>query len=111
MEHIMLQGAWGSTLVAAFIPFSAIVGILFAIYQFSIVKKVTVGVAPKTEGGYRALEDGGGDDEVMQSVADIQNAISEGESKLYTSTPGSLAPHSIYFPLYCTNSSLYQLYF
>ena len=80
----MLQGAWGSTLGAAFIPFSAVVGIIFAIYQFSVVKKVIVGLAPKTNGGYRAVEDGVGDDEVMRKVADIQTAISEGDAAFLT---------------------------
>ena len=83
MVDVMLLGAWGSTLAAAFIPFSAVVGIIFAIYQFSVVKKVTVGLAPKTNGGYRAVEDGVGDDEVMRSVADIQMAISEGGATFF----------------------------
>ena len=83
MADVVLQGAWGSAVGAAFIPFSAVVGIIFAIYQFSVVKKVIVGLTPKTNGGYRAVEDGVGDDAVMQSVADIQSAISEGEAAFF----------------------------
>ena len=79
-DAAVLGGPLGlsASVASLFIPLAAVVGILFALYQYIVVKKVTVGLAPTAEGGYRPVEDGVGDDAIMQSVADIQSAISEG---------------------------------
>lgn len=63
--------------ITYFIPASAIIGIVFAVIQYVAVSKVTVGI-PAGDGSYVAVEDGVGDSEVIQSVAEIQGAISEG---------------------------------
>eukprot|EP00271_Cylindrocystis_brebissonii_P010222 TRINITY_DN26351_c0_g1_i1.p1 TRINITY_DN26351_c0_g1~~TRINITY_DN26351_c0_g1_i1.p1 ORF type:complete len:774 (+),score=132.97 TRINITY_DN26351_c0_g1_i1:95-2416(+) len=70
--------AWA---VNVFIPLAGIIGILFAFFQYSAVSKVKVRSAPRAHDGYQAVEDGVPDDsEVLNSVADIQDAISEGSN-------------------------------
>lgn len=70
----------GTTFVLAFVPASAVVGILFALSQWYIVSKISVGRKPVSNNGYMHVdEDGIDNSSVDEKVAEIQSAISEGK--------------------------------
>jgi len=69
----------GETFVLWFVPAAAVVGILFALIQWFIVSRVSVGSEGKGNNGYvHVEEDGISDLEVVAKCAEIQAAISEG---------------------------------
>ncbi|GBG89456.1 hypothetical protein CBR_g49246 [Chara braunii] len=83
--------ALGATLVTpwavqVFIPASALIGIAFAIVQWSIVAKIPVRSGAATDGGYSLIADEGGveDASVIAKVAEIQEAISLGAVSFLT---------------------------
>ncbi|GMH40159.1 hypothetical protein BSKO_08063 [Bryopsis sp. KO-2023] len=73
---------WEENLGVAVIPVSAVLGILFAVWMWKRVSNIQVNAkAAKTEGdgaSYLLEEEQRGDDEVVQQVAEIQEAISVG---------------------------------
>ncbi|CAI6011729.1 unnamed protein product [Closterium sp. NIES-65] len=75
------QGALPDLFLNVFIPTTAVVGILFAIFQWFMVSRIRIGGAP--DGQYGLLEDGTADT-VIQQVADIQSAISMGAESFLT---------------------------
>ncbi len=69
----------GETFVLWFVPAAAVVGILFALIQWFIVSRVSVGGEGKGNNGYvHVEEDGISELEVVAKCAEIQSAISEG---------------------------------
>uniref|UniRef100_A0A7I4BQ03 H(+)-exporting diphosphatase n=1 Tax=Physcomitrium patens TaxID=3218 RepID=A0A7I4BQ03_PHYPA len=75
----------GTTFVLAFVPASAVVGILFALSQWYIVSKISVGRKPVSNNGYMHVdEDGIDNSSVDEKVAEIQSAISEGSEAFLT---------------------------
>jgi inorganic pyrophosphatase len=69
----------GETFVLWFVPAAAVVGILFALTQWFIVSRVSVGGEGKGNNGYLHVEeDGISELEVVAKCAEIQAAISEG---------------------------------
>jgi inorganic pyrophosphatase len=67
------------TFVLWFVPAAAVVGILFALTQWFIVSRVSVGGEGKGNNGYvHVEEDGISELEVVAKCAEIQSAISEG---------------------------------
>jgi hypothetical protein len=79
--------AVGEVFVLAFVPAACVVGILFALAQWYIVSRVTVGGhhSASNNGYMHVDEDGVDDPSVVAKCAEIQAAISEGsESFLAT---------------------------
>ncbi|GJP53001.1 hypothetical protein CLOM_g12149 [Closterium sp. NIES-68] len=74
-------GSLPEVFLNSFIPATAVVGILFAIFQWFMVSRIRVGGAP--DGQYGLLEDGTADT-VIQQVTEIQSAISMGAESFLT---------------------------